>query len=75
MDARRQLLDAGLTVSLAGMSFVHRFLMFAWCARPLFDEWHWTVAHSRPITLALAAAGPDLARKQEVLPAQTRIRG
>ena len=76
MAARRQLLDSGLTLSLAGLSFKHRFLLHAWCAKPLFDEWE-SVAH-----LSRTKAGEwetasrvDLNAKQEAVPAQTRARG
>jgi len=49
MDVRRQLLDAGLTLSLAGLGFRHRFLLHAWCAHPLFDEWESTIAYGRSV--------------------------
>jgi ABC-type transporter Mla MlaB component len=39
MGVRRQLLEEGLTVSLTGLNRKQRFLLFAWCALPLFDEW------------------------------------
>lgn len=39
MEVRRRLLDAGLTVSLAGLNFKQRFLLHAWCLQPLFDDW------------------------------------
>jgi N-acetylglucosaminyldiphosphoundecaprenol N-acetyl-beta-D-mannosaminyltransferase len=76
MDVRRQLLDAGLTLSLAGLGFKQRFLLHAWCAQPLFDEWQSTIAHGRSM-----APQPEMAieipsrANQEVLSAQTRIRG
>jgi N-acetylglucosaminyldiphosphoundecaprenol N-acetyl-beta-D-mannosaminyltransferase len=76
MDVRRQLLDAGLTLSLAGLSFKQRFLLHAWCAQPLFDEWQSTIAHGR--SMAPEAEMEDrvlLGAEQEALPAQTRIRG
>jgi N-acetylglucosaminyldiphosphoundecaprenol N-acetyl-beta-D-mannosaminyltransferase len=76
MDVRRQLLDAGLTLSLAGLSFKHRFLLHAWCAQPLFDEWQSTIAHGRSMAPeAESASGIPLRGEQEVLQAQTRIRG
>jgi N-acetylglucosaminyldiphosphoundecaprenol N-acetyl-beta-D-mannosaminyltransferase len=76
MDARRQLLYAGLSLSLAGLSFKLRFLLNAWCAQPLFDEWQPAIAHGRSLV-------PDnesgsrvaISGDPEVLPAQTRIRG
>jgi N-acetylglucosaminyldiphosphoundecaprenol N-acetyl-beta-D-mannosaminyltransferase len=42
MDVRRRVLDHGLTLSLAGLNFRQRFLLHAWCAQPLFDEWEST---------------------------------
>ena len=38
MEVRRSLLNAGLTLSLSGLSFGQRFLLHAWCAEALFDE-------------------------------------
>jgi N-acetylglucosaminyldiphosphoundecaprenol N-acetyl-beta-D-mannosaminyltransferase len=76
MDVRRKLLEAGLTLSLAGLSFRHRFLLHAWCAHPLFDEWESTTAHGRSMIKDLETAGHmDVRGKADVLPAQTRIRG
>jgi hypothetical protein len=76
MDVRRQLLDAGLTLSLAGLSFKQRFLLHAWCAQPLFDEWQSTIAHGRSMAPdAETASRSPMRGEQEVLPAQTRIRG
>jgi ABC-type transporter Mla MlaB component len=76
MDLRRQLLDAGLTLSLAGLSFKQRFLLHAWCAQPLFDEWQLTIAHGRSLTPEIETASRiNLRGEQDVLPAQTRIRG
>jgi anti-anti-sigma regulatory factor len=76
MDVRRQLLDAGLTLSLAGLSFKHRFLLHAWCVQPLFDEWQSTIAHGRAMApeTEIASSIP-MHGEQEALPAQTRIRG
>jgi N-acetylglucosaminyldiphosphoundecaprenol N-acetyl-beta-D-mannosaminyltransferase len=76
MGIRRQALDAGLTLSLAGLTMKHRFLLHAWCAQPLFDEWESTTASGR----AMAANVNDSAmtavqREPDALPAQTRARG
>jgi ABC-type transporter Mla MlaB component len=61
MDVRRSLLEAGLTLSLAGLSFRHRFLLHAWCAEPLFDEWESTYANSRALVKDVqTSAGLDL---------------
>jgi N-acetylglucosaminyldiphosphoundecaprenol N-acetyl-beta-D-mannosaminyltransferase len=76
MGVRRQMLDAGLTLSLAGLKFRHRFLLHAWCAQPLFDEWESTISHGRSMAKDLeATAGINLQGQQEVLSAQTRVRG
>jgi N-acetylglucosaminyldiphosphoundecaprenol N-acetyl-beta-D-mannosaminyltransferase len=39
LEARRRLLEAGLSLSLAGLSLKMRFLLRAWCVQTLFDEW------------------------------------
>jgi N-acetylglucosaminyldiphosphoundecaprenol N-acetyl-beta-D-mannosaminyltransferase len=76
MDVRRQLLDAGLTLSLAGLGVRHRFLLHAWCAYPLFDEWESTVANGRTIGNDLETTGRKNVRGEpDVLQAQTRVRG
>ena len=76
MDARRQLLDAGLSLSLAGLTFKLRFLLHAWCAQPLFDEWQPAIAHGRSMVQEIeAGARINLTGEPEVLRAQTRIRG
>jgi N-acetylglucosaminyldiphosphoundecaprenol N-acetyl-beta-D-mannosaminyltransferase len=76
MDLRRNVMSAGLTVSLAGVSFSKRFLLRAWCAQPLFDEWESTVSYTRKAVKSVDAAGAiDLQREQEALPAHTRARG
>jgi N-acetylglucosaminyldiphosphoundecaprenol N-acetyl-beta-D-mannosaminyltransferase len=46
MDLRRQLLDAGLTLSLTGLSFSHHFILYGLCALPLFDEWQAAAAQN-----------------------------
>jgi N-acetylglucosaminyldiphosphoundecaprenol N-acetyl-beta-D-mannosaminyltransferase len=76
MAVRRQLLDSGLTLSLAGLGFKHRFLLHAWCADPLFDAW----ASASPAIRSKAGEWEtvphvDLHAKQEAVPAQTRARG
>lgn len=76
MGVRRQLLDAGLTLSLAGLSLKNRFLLHAWCAHPLFDEWESTSAHGRSMAKELeTTARVNLNGEQDVLSAQTRVRG
>ena len=76
MDVRRQLLDAGLTLSLAGLNFKQRFLLHAWCAQPLFDEWQSTIAHGRAMAPQMETASTiNLNSERDVLPVQTRIRG
>lgn len=38
LDARRRMLAAGLSLTLAGIPARIRFLFFVWCLEPLFDE-------------------------------------
>jgi N-acetylglucosaminyldiphosphoundecaprenol N-acetyl-beta-D-mannosaminyltransferase len=76
MGVRRQLLDAGLTLSLAGLTFKNRFLLYAWCAQPLFDEWESTSASGRSMVKDLeTTARVNLNGDREVVSAQTRARG
>jgi N-acetylglucosaminyldiphosphoundecaprenol N-acetyl-beta-D-mannosaminyltransferase len=76
MDARRQLLEAGLSLSLAGLNFKMRFLLYAWCVQPLFDEWQPAISRGRPLVQATEMpVRIDLRGEQNPLPAQTRIRG
>jgi N-acetylglucosaminyldiphosphoundecaprenol N-acetyl-beta-D-mannosaminyltransferase len=74
MGARRKLFDAGLSLSLASLSLRHRFLFHAWCALPLFDEWH---SPRTQAALQEAETTPYLKLKVEkdALPAQLHIRG
>jgi hypothetical protein len=76
MGVRRKLLDAGLTLSLADLKFKHRFLLHAWCAQPLFDEWESLAARGRSkVTSIETKVGVDLHGEQKVIPAETRARG
>jgi len=76
MGVRRNLLDAGLTLSLADLKLMHRILLHAWCAQPLFDEWESAGARGRSKSRGLEkAGGVDLHAKQKVVPAETRARG
>ncbi len=76
MGVRRQLLEAGLTLYLAGLSLRNRFLLHAWCARPLFDAWEESGAHGGSGAMdPEAAARINRNREQDVLSAQTRSRG
>jgi N-acetylglucosaminyldiphosphoundecaprenol N-acetyl-beta-D-mannosaminyltransferase len=75
MDARRQLLDAGLSLGLADVSMKLRSLLHAWCAQPLFHEWH--PAHTRCELNAPETAKRgliNLSAEQEAMPAQVRAR-
>jgi N-acetylglucosaminyldiphosphoundecaprenol N-acetyl-beta-D-mannosaminyltransferase len=74
MSARRQLLDAGLSLSIASLSFRQRFLFHAWCALPLFDEWQSPRAQAG---LREVESVPYLKLNvdKDALPAQLRIRG
>ena len=76
MDARRQLLEAGLSLSLAGLSLKMRFLLHAWCVQPLFDEWQPAISRGRPLVPETEMpVRLNLSGDQEALPAQTRVRG
>jgi N-acetylglucosaminyldiphosphoundecaprenol N-acetyl-beta-D-mannosaminyltransferase len=76
MDCRRQLLDAGLSLSLAGFNLKRRFLFHAWCAQPLFDEWQPAVTRTRSLAAGTeAVTSINLHGDRDALPAQTRIRG
>ena len=76
LGARRQLLEAGLSLSLAGLSLKTRFVLHAWNLQPLFDEWQPAISRGRP--LVAEAGSPVHARlrsEQDVFPAETGIRG
>lgn len=76
MGVRRTVLEDGFTLSLAGLNFKHRFLLHAWCADRLFDEWDSTAAYGRSAAKDLGTTGAiDLGGKQDALPVQTRARG
>jgi N-acetylglucosaminyldiphosphoundecaprenol N-acetyl-beta-D-mannosaminyltransferase len=76
MDVRRQVLDAGLTLSLADLNLKHRFLLYAWCAQPLFDVWESTIAYGRATERDLdATVKMSVHGEQDALPAETRARG
>ena len=73
MALRRQLLEAGLSLSLAGLSLRQRFLLHAWCAQPLFDEWLKVTARGRSLSSESETLHLDLAAEQDAVPAHTRI--
>ncbi len=76
LQARRRLLEAGLTLSLAGLSLKFRFLLHAWCAQTLFDEWLPIGAHGRPLARAArAVACVGLNSEPAALTAQPHNRG
>lgn len=76
LDVRRHMLDAGLALSLTGLSLKHRFLLHAWCVQPLFDEWEATIAHGRSMAREVEPAlSMSLQNEAEVLPVETRARG
>lgn len=56
LGARRQLLEAGLSLSLAGISLKTRFILYAWNMQELFDEWQPAISRSR--LLAAEAESP-----------------
>lgn len=73
MDARRQMLDAGLSLSLSGLTMKTRLLLYAWCVQPLFDEWKPVFSNLR----AMAGARVDLglSGEPEPVPMQGRVNG
>lgn len=76
LDMRRELLEAGLSLSLSGLNLKMRFLLYAWRLQPLFDEWQPAILRSRP--LAPEVQEPvhlNLTAKQAALSVQTRARG
>jgi N-acetylglucosaminyldiphosphoundecaprenol N-acetyl-beta-D-mannosaminyltransferase len=81
LDARRQLLDAGLSLSLAGMNLKTRFALHAWRLQPLFDEWQPAISRRRSRRPATAETSIRIAVRSEqemvpeTVPAQTRIHG
>lgn len=76
LDARRQLLEAGLSLSLAGLNLKTRFLLHAWCVQALFDEWQPTIASGRPLSRETdVPERMNLHVEQDALQQQTRIRG
>lgn len=80
LDARRQLLEAGLSLSLGGLGLRTRFVLHAWRLQPLFDEWQPAILRSRPLVqepLSESDLPVRMAIRSEknALQAQTRIRG
>jgi hypothetical protein len=76
MGARRQLLDAGLSLSLATPSMWLRFLFHAWCTQPLFDDWQSPRVHSGFLVIEPESQPfTKLAVDKEPLPVQARLRG
>jgi hypothetical protein len=76
LGARRQLLEAGLSLSLSGLNLKTRFVLYAWNLQRLFDEWQPTISRGRP--LLVEAEPPIHARlrgEQDAIPAETRLRG
>jgi N-acetylglucosaminyldiphosphoundecaprenol N-acetyl-beta-D-mannosaminyltransferase len=76
MGLRRQLLEAGLSLSLAGLNFKMRFLLYAWRVQPLFDEWQTAMSSGRPLAQNVETqVRIDLGSEQNAVPAETRIHG
>jgi N-acetylglucosaminyldiphosphoundecaprenol N-acetyl-beta-D-mannosaminyltransferase len=76
LGARRQLLEAGLSLSLAGPNLKTRFALHAWNLQRLFDEWQPATSRGRSLTAENASHGHmGLRSEQDVIPANTRIRG
>jgi N-acetylglucosaminyldiphosphoundecaprenol N-acetyl-beta-D-mannosaminyltransferase len=76
LGARRQLLEAGLSLSLAGLNLKTRFVLHAWNLQRLFDEWQPASSRSRPLDADAASHAPmRLRSEQDVIPADTRSHG
>ncbi len=76
LGARRQLLEAGLSLSLTGLNLKTRFVLYAWNLQRLFDEWQPATSRSRPLDAKAASHGHmRLRSEQDVIPADTRLRG
>jgi N-acetylglucosaminyldiphosphoundecaprenol N-acetyl-beta-D-mannosaminyltransferase len=76
LDARRQLLEAGLSLSLGGLNLRARFVLHAWCLQQLFDEWQPAISLRRPlIPVSELPVRMAIRSEQNAFPAQTRVRG
>ncbi len=76
LGARRQLLEAGLSLSLAGLNLKTRFVLYAWNLQRLFDEWQPTISRGRPLVVESEPPVPIRMRgEQDGIPVETRIRG
>ena len=76
LGARRQLLEAGLSLSLAGLSLKTRFVLHAWNLQPLFDEWQPAISQGRPLGAESGSPVPiRLPSEPDVFPAENGIRG
>jgi N-acetylglucosaminyldiphosphoundecaprenol N-acetyl-beta-D-mannosaminyltransferase len=76
LGARRQMLEAGLTLSLGGLNLRTRFVLYAWRLQRLFDEWQPATSLGRPLVReAKLPVRVTLSGEQDAFPAQTRIRG
>lgn len=76
MSVRRKLLNAGLTLSLAGLSLKQRFLLHASCAQPLFDEWE--DRNVRKVQTGFeveSVPAIEMPLESEVLPQRMRVGG
>lgn len=75
LDMRRQLLEAGLSLSLSGLNLKTRLLLHAWQLQPLFDEWQPAIARSRPLVAAIPEpVHMELTAERGAIPVQTRAR-
>lgn len=74
MEARRRLLDAGLSLLLSGLALRTRLLLYAWCAQPLFDEWQSAFQPGRPLTDFRPETQTALNAKPETAAAEIRLR-
>jgi len=76
LEMRRQLMGAGLSLSLAGLSLKMRFLLRAWHLQRLFDEWQPVISHGRPLaSVTEMPVRTVLGGEAGMLSARTQMRG
>jgi hypothetical protein len=76
LEMRRQLLAAGLSLSLAGLGLKTRFMLRAWHLQQLFDEWQPVTSRRRRSALVTEVSGHILLGGEAgVLSAPTQMRG
>jgi len=76
LGARRQLLEAGLSLSLAGLNLKTRFALHAWNLQPLFEEWQPAISRGRPLVAETGSSvSVTLRREQDAFPADHGMGG